>query len=554
VTGPVPMAVAPTVVATLRAYGVDRVFCVAGESYLPLLEALRASGDIEVVTCRHEGSAGFAAVADAKLTGRPGVVLVSRGPGATNAAIAVHAAAEDAVPLLVVVGQVPRGQSGRPAFQSIDCDALFGGLAKGVWTVPEPARTAEIAGRALRLAGAGTPGPVVLALPEDVCAGPGPAGEVSAPPVVLAAPAADTVAEVTGRLAAARRPLLLAGELLSTPAGRAALAAVAERHQLPVVCVNKQQHLLDNRSPWYAGHLHNSTAAAQRSAFAEADLVLAIGTRLDPVTTAGYRFPAAPVPGQPLVHVHPDPQRIGELIRPEVGVVADPVAFLEALAAAPATGAGRAGWTGRLREGERRNAVWQATPAPDGIVFGEVVAALDRLTGGDVTVTVDSGGFTSWVYRYLRFAAGGTLVGVTSSAMGFAVPAAVAVALRRPGVPTVAVVGDGGFGMNGSELATAVAHRLPLVVVVANNGSYGTIRNHQERVYPGQVVGTDLVNPDFARLAEAYGALGLTVREPDEVEPALAKALAHPQVSVLDVRTSLTHFGANRRLGEAVKR
>jgi acetolactate synthase-1/2/3 large subunit len=541
-------------VAALRAYGVDRVFCVAGESYLPLLEALRAAGDIDVVTCRHEGSAGFAALADAKLTGRPGVVLVSRGPGATNAAVAVHSAAEDAVPLLLIVGQVPRGQTNRPTFQSIDCAALFGGLAKAVWTVHEPARAAEFTGRALHLAGTGTPGPTVLAIPEDVCGSPEPGGRVSAVAPLRAAPAEAVVADITARLAAARRPLLLAGELLSGPGGRAALAAVAGRHGLPVVCVNKHQHLLDNRSRWYCGHLHNSTAAAQRAAFAEADLVLAVGARLDPVTTAGYRFPAAPAPHQPLVQVYPDPQRIGEIIQPAVGVVADPVAFLDALAAVPAGALERPAWTRRLRDLERANAVWQPTPAPDGIVFGEVVAALDRLTGGAVTVTVDSGGFTSWVYRYLRFAADGTLLGVAGSAMGFAVPAAVAVALRRRAVPTVAVVGDGGFGMNGSELATAVAGRLPLVVVVADNGSYGTIRNHQERVYPGRVVGTDLVNPDFARLAEAYGALGLAVREPDEVEPALAKALAHPGVAVLHVRTSLTHFAAHRRLGEGARR
>jgi acetolactate synthase I/II/III large subunit len=542
------------VVAALRAYGVDRVFGVAGESYLPLLEALRVAGDIDVVTCRHEGSAGFAAIADAKLTGRPGVVLVSRGPGATNAAVAVHAAAEDAVPLLLVVGQVPRAQMGRPTFQSLDCAALFGGLAKGVWTVPDPARTAEFAVRALQRAATGTPGPTVLAVPEDVFGSLDPGGRVCPVAAPATGPAAAVVDDVAARLRAARRPVLLAGELLAGPDGRAALAAVAGRHGLPVVAVNKHQHLLDNHSRWYCGHLHNSTAAAQRAAFAEADLILAVGARLDPVTTAGYRFPAAPAPRQPLVQVHPDPHRIGEIVQPALGVAADPVAFLEALAAIPAGIPERPVWTRRLRDLERDQAVWRPTTAPDGIVFGEVVAALDRLTGGSVTVAVDSGGFTSWVYRYLRFAGDGRLLGVASSTMGFAVPAGVAAALRRPAVPTVAVVGDGGFGMNGSELATAVAAGVPLVVVVADNGSYGTIRNHQERVYPGRVVATDLVNPDFARLAEAYGALGLPVREPDEIEPALAKALAHPGVAVLDVRTSLTHFGAHRRLGEKAAR
>jgi acetolactate synthase I/II/III large subunit len=548
--------VADAIVAALRAHGVDRVFCVAGESFLPLLEALRADGGIDVVTCRHEGSAGFAAVADAKLTGRPGVCLVSRGPGATNAAIAVHAAAEDATPLLLVVGQVPLTLLDRPAFQGLDCAAMFGGLAKAVPVLTDPRSAAVVTSRALDLARSQTPGPVVLAVPEDVCAARTP--HTAAPPPQPHAPGADTVAvrQAAGLLRTADRPLLLAGELLDSTGGRAAVRNAAERLGLPVVCANKQQHLADNRSSWYAGQLSNSTPARLRAALATADLVLAVGTRLDVVTTAGHRFP---VPSQQLVHVHPDPQQAGAATRPTIALAADPVTFLTSLASAAALPAHdqherRSAWTRQLNGLVTADAVWTPVHSADGIVFGEVVAALDRLTNGSATVIVDSGGFTSFVYRHFRFSGAGRLVGIASSAMGFAVPAAVAAALRTQQQPVIAVVGDGGFGMNGSELATAVERRLRLTVVIADNNSYGTIRNHQERVYPGSVVATDLVNPDFARLADAYGALGITATDPQDVEPALAKALGHPGVSVVHVRTSLQYFGAYRRLGEGAGR
>jgi acetolactate synthase I/II/III large subunit len=544
--------VAATLAAALCAHGVDRVFCVPGESYLSLLEAIARTGLMDVVTTRHEGSAGFAALADAKLTGRAGVCLVSRGPGATNASIAVQAAMDDATPLLLIVGQVARGQSGRRAFQEIDVGSAFSGFAKATWTLTEPGRAAEFVHRALHVAETGTPGPTVLAIPEDVCASPESGGEIHpARGRVLAEAGMEGVARAAALLSAADRPLLLAGERLATPAGRAALSAAAQRHVLPVVTTNKNQHLIDNLTPHFAGHLTNSTSAAQRAAWARADVVLAVGTRLDQVTTRGHRFPPIYAPEQPLVHVYPDPVRLGEVHRPALAVCADPTAFLNALAARPSgVDDHHRTWLSELRGLVDAEAVWQPAAAADGVVFGEVVAALGRLTRGQLTVAVDSGGFTSWIYRYLRLAGDATMLGISNSAMGFGVPAAVAAALRCPGRPTVAIVGDGGFGMTGSELATAVARRLPLVVIIANNCSYGTIRHHQERVFPGSVVGTELVNPDFARVAEAHGALGLTASTPQDVEAALAKALAHHQPAVVEVRTSLRRFSAFRMLGE----
>jgi len=543
--------VARGLVAALARRGVDRIFCVAGESYLPVLDVLYDTPEIDVVTTRHEGSAAFMAVTDAKLTGRAGVCLVNRGPGAANASIGVHAAAQDAAPLLLLVGHVRRAQIGKDVFQELDCLQMFGRLAKGIWVLHDAGGAEELVSRAIRAAESGTPGPAVLVLPEDVLGEPFAGDAVEEPRRrEWAAPAETAVDDVELLLRTARRPLALAGAGVTSPSGRAALRAFSETHVVPVCTANKRQSALDNRHPHYAGHLHNATPAGQLALLDRADLVLAVGTRLDDVTTRGGRFPAAPEPHQALVHVYPDEGRIGVVHRPALGLACDPVALLRALADRPGPPVRneREAWARELHRYEAEKAVWRPVDAGDGIVFGEVVAALDRLTGGDVVVTVDSGVFTSWVYRYLRFGPRGTLLGVSSSAMGYGVPAAVAAMLRGSDVPVVAFVGDGGFLMNGSELATAVARRLPLVVVLSNNGSYGTIRMAQEQEFPGRPIATELVNPDFARMAEAYGALGLTAGEPGDVEPALGRALAHDGPALVEVKTSLSWISAYRKL------
>ncbi|MGW4571586.1 thiamine pyrophosphate-dependent enzyme [Streptomyces tendae] len=542
--------VAHTVAAGLSGHGVDRVFCVAGESYLPLLDALYDVSQIDVVTCRHEGSAAFMALADAKLTGRAGVCLVSRGPGAANAAVAVHAAAEDASPLVLLVGDVPVPEADREPFQGIDLGRHFGGMAKAVWRLQEPTAAAEFVARAFRVAESGTPGPVVLAVAEDVWRLPG-GTEVPCRRTVCgpSIPDPHTTDRIRNLLAAARRPLLLVGSRLEGAQSRAVIREAAERHQLPVVTSNKNQHLLPNRHGAYAGHLHNNTQASQFAAFDRADLVLAVGTRLDNSTTKRRRFPTA---AQPLVHVHPDAGRIGLFHQPAVGVAADPLAFMHQLAHWPADdpGGGRSQWMAELHGLEVEKAVWHPVQADDGVVFGGVIAALDELTGGEVTVVVDSGTFTSWTYRHLRFGERGRLLGISSSSMGFAVGASVSAALRNPTTPTVAVVGDGGFLMNGGELITACARRLPVVYLISNNSSYGTIRLHQDKDFPGRTIATDLANPDFAALAESFGALGLTVRTPADVQPALAKALACAGPAVIEVRTNLEFASAYRRTGK----
>ncbi|MDJ1135436.1 thiamine pyrophosphate-binding protein [Streptomyces iconiensis] len=532
--------VAETLLHSLRAHDVDRIFCVAGESYLPLLDALYDS-EVDVLGCRHEGSAGFAALADAKLTGRAGVCLVSRAPGAANAAIAVHAAAEDATALVVLVGDVPTRELGRESFQS---GRPLGDLTKAVLTLYTPEATGETVRRAFRVAESGTPGPVVLHVPEDVFDRTGadqPAGRVTLGHTV---PGERDFESVHGLLTAARRPLLLAGSMLDTASGRTLLRQTSQRHSLPVVTSNKNQHLLENRHRCYAGHLHNSTQPQQLAEFDRADLVLAVGTRLGQISTRRLRFPRGPEPDQALVHVHPDPARIGRYHRVTAGFAMDPVDFLGRLDAAGPPHRlpnGRDRWCEGLHALEEDNARW-VPPDSGEVTVGEIASALDELTEGAVTVIVDSGTFTSWTYRFLRFAQSGRLVGIDSSAMGFAPGAALAVGARTRTVPTVALVGDGGFVMNGGELATLCERRLPVVFVVSDNASLGTIRLHQQQRYPDRGIATDLENPDFPRLAQAFGALGLAATTADEVRTGLAKALDHPGPSLLSVRTSRKHL------------
>jgi len=545
---------AQVLVDSLVAHGVDRVYCVAGESYLTVLDALYDS-PIDVVTCRHEASAGFAALADGKLTGRPGVVLVNRGPGASNATIALHAARQDAAPLLLIVGHVRSGEIGRDSFQEVDYHLTYADLAKGVWTLHRAGHTAETVTRALRSTVQATPGPAVLVLPEDVLAEPAAVAGQAQPGALSLTPCppdSATVARISELLTAARRPLLIGGGLLASAAGRRALGRAAERHVLPVAVSNKHQDLFDNTHPLYAGHLNIATQPAQRALLGEADLVLAVGTRLDAVTTQNHTLPAAPVPAQTLIQVYPDPGRLGRVCQPTEALACDPVAFLTALGdTVPGLGielADRWDWAARVHRTEARSAAWRPHESIDGLPFGSVVAALNALTEPDAVITVDAGNFTSWVHRYYRFAPVGTLLGLGCGAMGFGVPSGLAAALRHPDRQVVTVVGDGGFLMTGTELATAVQRRARLVVVIADNGSYGTIRQHQERAYPARVVATDLLNPDFAALARAFGARGIRIEDERDLNVGLREALDYDGPTVVSVRTSLAWISAYQHL------
>ena len=545
---------AQLLVAELAAHGVDRVFCVPGESYLAVLDALYDEKRIETVTCRHESGAGFMAVADAKLTGRPGVAMVSRGPGATNASIAVHTAQQDAAPMVLFVGQIERKDRGRRAFQEIEYRRMFGDMAKLVVEVSDPARISEATAQAFRAATTGTPGPAVVVLPEDMLLEEVSTGPQGPQRPVVSAPSPGAVREAAALIAKAERPVLVVGGRFSLAEGRQALRRGAEALGIPVLVSFRQQDLFDNEHPLYAGHLGYMLPRQQVATYQESDLVLAVGTRLGDVTTQGYVFPTAPRPRQPLIHVYDDPAVLGSVFTTDLAVLAEPVAFLGALAAEAAGMPGRhAAWAAHLHRGYTEMARWAPQEATDGVVFGAVIEGLRRRLGPDAVFSNDAGNFSGWLGRYFPFKASQRLLGPVSGAMGFGMPGAVAAAFRLKR-RVISLIGDGGFLMTGNELATAVQYRLPVTAVVANNRSYGTIRLHQEKFYPGRTIATELGNPDFARLAEAFGAKGFRIDRPQDIDAALDGALAAEGPSLVEVSTSLEHISAFTTLGALARK
>ena len=517
----------------LAANGIDAAFCVPGESFLALLDALY-DAPTRLITCRHEAAAANMAVAYGKLTGRPGVCLVTRGPGATQASVGVHTAAQDSAPMLLLVGQVSRAARGREAFQELDVPAVFGPMAKWAAEAGDPARLPELLSRAVRVATSGRPGPVVLSLPEDVLAGSARVGD--ARPVRPVAPGAvpADLARLRELLGGARRPLVLAGGPGWTEGAAADLRAVAEASHLPVAVAWRSQDVLDNRSPSYVGDLGISPNPALAERVRAADLVVAVGPRLGEITTSGYRLLEAPLPHQRLVHVHPGLAELGRLYQPELAVNAAVAPFLASWRSVPPVrGDAWAAWT----EAARTNYLaWvRPWPAPGRVDLGQVMVAMRERLADDAIVTNGAGNFSAWVHRFFQFRRHGTQLAPKSGAMGFGLPAALAAKVVHPDRAVVAVTGDGDFLMCGQELATAVQHRLDVVVLVVNNGRYGTIRMHQERAYPGRVIATDLDNPDFAALAEAYGAAGEAVTDTEAFPAAFERALKAGRPALLDL-------------------
>jgi acetolactate synthase-1/2/3 large subunit len=539
-----PRRAADLLVDCLAAHGVDRAYCVPGESYLAVLDALHDSNAIQTIVCRHESGAGFMAVGDAKLGGRPGVALVSRGPGATNASIAVHVAEQDAVPLVLFVGQVPRAEIGRRSFQEVDYAKTFADMAKAVYLIHNAARVPETVARAFVEAQTPTPGPVVVVLPEDMLEDAAEAAVVEPLPVPQAGPAAPAeIEEIAALIAKAGRPLLVAGGGgLGTARGRKALLAASEAHALPVALTFKRQDYFPNLHPNYAGHLGFKIPRATVERYLEADLIVAAGTRLGEVSTQGFTLPASPVPRQPLIHIHDDPRQLGRNYSATKALVADPVAVLEALARVPGKAPpARAQWIRMLNEPVARAMPWTA-PADGLLDMGPVVAALARQLARDAILVTDAGNFSGWLHRHFPFSGEHVLIGCVGGAMGIGMPAAVAAALRFPDRQVINFVGDGGALMTGGELATAVQYGARVKTFVSNNGSYATIRMHQEIAYKGRVHGTDLRNPDFARWAESFGARGLTIASIDEAAGVVEQALAEDGPAVVDVRTAVEHI------------
>lgn len=546
---------ADLMVDCLAAQGADRVFCVPGESYLALLDALQDSQKVELITCRHEGGAGFMAITDAKITGQPGVAIVSRGPGATNASIAVHMAEQDAVPLVLLIGQVDRADRGRGAFQEVDYAAYFGTMAKGTWEINDAGELPQIVADAFALALDGKPGPVILSLPEDMLYDKVAAEVVRPEPRERLAPDDADIDTVVELLNKANRPLIIAGGFLRDEKARAALLKVADAHKVPIALAFKHQDVFDNAHDSFAGYLGFKIPRPQVDAMAEADLIIAVGTRLTDVTTQNYTFPTAPKPKQPLVHVYPDADVIGSVFETTCGIVCDPAAFLERLALeSPENTDARLAWRDGLHKRAADLATYVPRNAPDGVDFGAVVHALTKHAKQDSVIVTDAGNFSSWVHRHWPWGKKTRLFGAVGGAMGMGVPGAVAAALRLPGRQILCFSGDGGALMTGNELATAIMHEVPIKVFISNNGSYGTIRQHQEMGFPGRGGGTSLARTDFAKWAESFGAKGFVIDENSDIDKVVAEALEAKQSVVVDVRSSLELISAYTSINEIHQR
>jgi len=520
----------------LRLHGVDTVFCVPGESYIVALDALgEARDEIRLVTCRHEGGAANMAEAYGKLTGRPGVCFVTRGPGATNASIGVHTAHQDSTPLLLLVGQVARGARGREAFQEVDVDRLFDRQSKWAAEIDDPARIPELAARAFATAVSGRPGPVVIALPADLLAETCEVADAAPYRPVQAHPGRADLARLRELLDAAERPLAIAGGGGWTEQASADLRAFVEASGIPTGTSLRCQDYLDNRSPCYAGDVGLAIDPHLARRVRDADLLLAIGSRLGEATTSGYELVEAPRPAQRLVHVHPGIEELGRVYQPDLAIASGLPEFCAAARALdPVDGTRRVAWAEEAREDYLRHS--EPVPAPGPVNVSEVVGYLSERLPDDGILTNGAGNFTVWAHRFYRFRRYRTQLAPTSGAMGYGVPAAVAAKVVHPERIVVCLTGDGDFLMNGQELATAVQYALPVVVVLVNNGMYGTIRMHQERSFPGRPYGTDLVNPDFVAYARAFGAHGDLVERTEDFPGAFERALASGRPALIELR------------------
>ncbi len=538
--------VASIIVQMLQAAGVDRVFSVPGESYLGLLDALEDNNAIDVVTCRHEGGAGLMAVADAKLTGKPAVCMVSRGPGAANASIGMHAAHQDTVPFILLVGQVARAHLRRDAFQEVDYGQFFGGTAKWAAELSEPTRVTDIMSRAIHVATSGTPGPVVISLPEDVLAEP---VDIPVPPPhrrALARPAASALAEIETLLRAAKRPLIIAGGELADQHGRAALLAAVTAWSLPVMCSFRRHDLFPNDSRLFAGELGFFNTKAQMEHLTSADLILAVGTRLGDLTTHGYTFPPSQQPGQKLIHIHRNEAVLGTNFTPDLAIACCSASFLHELAEiAPAVPPVRDGWIDGLRQRLAAVTTWAPRTANDGVVFGNVVAELGRHIAPDAIVSMDAGVCAGMLYRYYPWRPPQILLTPVAGTMGWGIPGAVAAALRHPDRQVICMIGDGGMLMGGMELAVAAERNLPLVIILANNASYGAIRLNLHRAYPGRRTATDLYNPNFIALAQAFGCRTFLIETENAIPTVLEEAFDAPALTLVEVKTSLSTILSN---------
>ena len=519
----------------LSIQGVRYAFCVPGESYLAALDAFYDS-DIKLIVCRHESTAAIMAEAIGKMTGRPGICFVTRGPGATNGSAGIHIARQDSSPMIMFVGQVAREMRGREAFQELDYRAVFGSMAKWATEIDDPVRIPEIISRAFHAACNGRPGPVVIALPEDMLVERVSVPDATTFQVAEISPGATEMSRLQNLLSEAKSPIALIGGSRWTEQAATALARFAERFALPVATTFRRGHLFDALHPCYAGDLGIGPNPKLLARVKSADLVLLIGGRFSEMPSQSYSVFDIPEPQMKLVHVHPGAEELGRVYHAHLAINATPTAFcseLEKLYPPKAIA-----WRGANDAAHAEYLAWgeTATPVPGAVNLGEIMVWLRDNLPADAIITQGAGNFSGWVHRFYRVRKFGGLVGRTSGSMGYGLPAALAMQTLYPQRTVVCVSGDGDFLMTGQDFATAVQYRLPVIVLVADNGIYGTIRMHQEREYPGRVIATDLRNPDFVAYAVAFGGYGALVEKTADFPAAFAAARASGKPSIIHLK------------------
>jgi acetolactate synthase-1/2/3 large subunit len=528
----------------LLVHGVDTAYCVPGESYLGVLDAI-GEAPIRLVTTRHEAGAANMADAYGKLTGSPGICLVTRAPGATHAAVGIHTAYQDSTPLVLFVGQVPRRHLGREAFQELDYARMFGEMAKLVATADDAAVLPELLSHAFHTATSGRPGPVVIAVPEDVQADEADVADAEPYHRVQASPAAADIDRALELLAGAEQPLIvIGGGGWSEQAGRDVLA-FAEASNVPVAASFRRQDYVDNGSPVYAGPLTIGMDPALAQRVKDADVLLALGTRLGEIATQQYSLLDPPRPTQTLIHVHADPDELGRVYEAELPIVSGSAQFAAALR--PVDGPHRAAWVEEARRDYLANL--RNDPVPSEVDMGDVIAHLRERLPEDAVLTNGAGNYTVWCHRFYEFHRYGTQLAPCAGAMGYGIPAAIAAKLLHPERPVVCVSGDGDFLMSGHELATAAQYDAAIVVLLVNNGMLGTIRMHQERQF-GRGVATDLVNPDFVAYGKAFGAHAALVERTEDFPAAFEDALGAGRPAVLELRVDPEAITPRARLSQ----
>lgn len=538
-------------VDALKIHGVDKVFCVPGESYLDALNAFYdVQNSIEVVVCRQEGGAAFMAEAYGKLTGKPGICFVTRGPGATNASIGIHTAYQDSTPLILFIGQAARGVLGREAFQEVDFKQFFAPLCKWAEQVYDAKRLPEIISRAFQVAVSGRPGPVVISLPEDVLTDHVITADTNAYQLVSPAPTPDDIKKFFELLQKSQKPFILLGGSSWTESSVEKIQQFSQKFHLPVGTSFRHQHLYPNHAPNYAGDVGIGINPLLMKRIKESDLIIVIGDRLGEMTTNDYTLLIPPVSHQKLVHVYPSGDELNRVYQANLAIFSTAENFVSALSNFNFT------YKNNTKESTiQANQEYHSYAKTDVINAGNIQLAkimeyMRKKLPNDAIVTNGAGNYAGWIHRFFPFHLFRTQLAPTSGAMGYGLPSAVAAKLIHPQRIVVSVNGDGCFLMNGQELATAVRYQLPMIILVVNNGMYGTIRMHQEREYPGRVIGTDLFNPDFVALAKAYGGEGYLVKQTDEFFSAFDKALKATRPVLIEIKIDPEAISARSSLSQ----